>query len=232
MHGRYITWYPIGGEFSQQGEYEGSALTAQAIRVEGAYAFGRRHGEWREWNEGGSRRTLCNYLSGRKVGIERFYRRLFHAPMDEVHLELERDDNGRLLRAAEYHPNGEVRREGSYAPKSKGPRTPWMAEEEGVKHGVWRYYNPRGEQVAEGEWRDGLPWQGKCCVTEVIVNVGSAPPTSREYFRPPSTRGVVAGFTRFLSGGAEIRPVLAAQFINRWTQRMALLIVLPLFVFG
>ena len=142
-------------------------------RLELEYANRKRNGQLTEWDLDGTIIRQGNFKNDRETGRWTWWR-----PTGEKLAECTYSD-GKIIGKKNYWLNGKLRREDSY--NSAGEliqMTTWYSYEKPDKHtmekqgtfkhgrkdGKWTYWNPDGTIKAEGEWKNGKPWNGICGV--------------------------------------------------------------------
>lgn len=76
LHGKYVTWFENGQEFSEQdfrnGKSEGRAVYWHENgkkSSQGMYHDGYPVGTWVSWHKDGQKESSCNYVNGKKEGF-------------------------------------------------------------------------------------------------------------------------------------------------------------------
>ena len=65
-----------------------------------------------------------------------------------------------------FHPNGKRKEEGHFGGWYEDTKLFWNEAANMKKEGRWRYWDKEGKLLAEGEFRDGRPWEGVCGVVD------------------------------------------------------------------
>ena len=115
------------------------------LRREAEYNDGKNHGRMTEWYESGIKREEGMYQNGRSEGLWQGWWEVTGAKSWEE----------------TYDSEGHIQRETSWWDMDGGMRVDGTFRK-GRKHGTWTYWNENGTIRAQGEWRDGEPWEGVC----------------------------------------------------------------------
>ncbi len=117
-HGNYVEWHPNGKKF-----------------CEGAYADGRRKGEWTFWFDNGKKAKSGSYKNGRPDGAWTYWRPNGTTDREEGYKDSKR--NGRWVY---YNDEGKPRRQAEY--------------KVGMKHGSWIRWHDDEQMAAKGHYVD------------------------------------------------------------------------------
>lgn len=149
-HGASIQWYDTGQTnrmaVYHDGELDGLEISwyPSGVRAsEGHWKSGKKIGAWVEWWADGGKKSECEYDDGTMAQAREFYLR-----DDRISVERVFNNKGRISRVTRWYESGQRMMTGTF----KG----------GSKHGQWTYWEADGKVKAQGEWRDGKPWQGLC----------------------------------------------------------------------
>jgi len=113
------------------------------LHRETEYVDGRRHGRMTEWYANGHKAREGTYQNGYPIGLWQEWDEGTGTKYREAIFDSECS-----CQEIFWYLDGSIAVTGAYR--------------KGWKHGTWTYWNRDGTVKAEGEWRDGKPWQGMC----------------------------------------------------------------------
>ena len=115
------------------------------LHRETEYVDGRRHGRMTEWYANGHKAKEGAYQNGYPIGLWQEWDERTGAKCREAVYDSECSSQETF-----WYPDGNMWATGAYR--------------KGWKHGTWTYWERDGTIRAQGEWRDGKPWEGLCGV--------------------------------------------------------------------
>lgn len=114
------------------------------VACRGFWDNGKETGLWQAWQLDGDKAWEATYKNGQIAGQKTYY-------LDgKVHRVDIYDNDGYLEKVTQWHADGAKDFEGSL--------------KKGEKDGTWTYWLPDGTVKAQGEWKEGKPWNGVCSV--------------------------------------------------------------------
>jgi len=113
------------------------------LHRETEYVDGLPQGRMTEWYTNGRKAKEGAYQNGYPIGLWQEWDEKTGAKCREAVYDSECSSQQTF-----WYPDGSIAVIGAYR--------------KGWKHGTWTYWNRDGTVKAEGEWRDGKPWQGMC----------------------------------------------------------------------
>ena len=150
-HGPQVFWSDDGKKATEVHYRDGELHGMHTIwypdgrkKSEGEWVNGEKQGVWTEWNTDGEKYRECRYVDGRIRGKDT-YRVDGRKCREDTY-----DEDGKRVESAGWWRDGAKRWHGTY----KG----------GLAHGQWTYWDAKGNVEADGEWRDGKPWEGTCAM--------------------------------------------------------------------
>ena len=165
LDGPFVEWFPDGKK-RIEGDYrhglldgplvEWSGSTGKAVREE-RWKNGLQDGDFVEYDDDGKKTSACTYRYGKIVSPKRFFNRRGAVVREEVY-----DDKGELWEVTLWHANGARKLQGHFRGWYKDTKFLWGATGNMKKDGRWAYWDASGTLVAEGVFRDGMPWEGIC----------------------------------------------------------------------
>jgi antitoxin component YwqK of YwqJK toxin-antitoxin module len=165
LHGPDIEFFENGKKWRESeyrhGKREGlliewSHLTGEKV-LEETYHADRREGLAVEWYFKDVKRSECTYRGDRIVG-----KRLYWGTNGRLQVEEVYDEWGVLTEYTAWHDNGTRAKHGKFKGRWRDVwGGPYLA---GRRDGTWTYWDQGGNVLAEGQWRDGKPWEGTCIV--------------------------------------------------------------------
>ncbi|MBE7463685.1 MAG: hypothetical protein HS116_09290 [Planctomycetes bacterium] len=150
-HGTQTEWFENGQKRLEtqyaNGKLDGPLtewfMDGQKARA-GAFRAGKETGTWTAWQPTGAKYWEAEYVEGRIQGKKTYWRD------GKVSVEEMYDKVGELISVTQWHSSGAKEQFGTF----RG----------GKKHGIWTVWNKDGSIQHQGEWKDGLPWEGECGV--------------------------------------------------------------------
>ncbi len=110
---------------------------------QGQYLHDQEEGNWEAWQPDGTRAWQAQYRSGKIAGQKLYW-------SAEKLIRRETYENGVMTMLETWFDSGMRESLGHY--------------QKGKQHGAWTYWSPSGAVKAVGQWKDGRPWEGICCV--------------------------------------------------------------------
>lgn len=152
LHGTSLGWTK-GGTRRLQTEYVHGKLDGTLTEWypdgtrarQGRWKQGREEGKWIAWHASGQKMSEVTYKKGKKTGREIYWA-----------------DNVKVFEQV-YNEEGVIQKQMTWYLRS-GLKQSEGTFRNGCKHGTWTFWHTDGKIKAQGEWKDGKPWQGVCGV--------------------------------------------------------------------
>lgn len=119
---------------------------------------GRHEGLSVEWHSPGRKASQCTYHNDRIVGSRLYWNAINGA----LSFRETYDANGDLAEVTAWYDNGQLEKRGRF--KGVWPDVWGGPQIAGRRDGRWTYWDQGGKVTAEGDWKDGKPWEGTCIV--------------------------------------------------------------------
>ena len=151
LHGTQTEWNKNGQKRLEieyrQGKEDGKHtmwFPSGVKEMVGFWADGKETGLWTWYQPTGDKHSECTYKNGKLQGKKIYWIN------GKVVGEDVFNDRGKIVELTVWHENGKKATYGTF--------------KNGEKHGRWTYWDSDGLVKAEGEWRNGKPWEGICGV--------------------------------------------------------------------
>jgi antitoxin component YwqK of YwqJK toxin-antitoxin module len=162
--GAQVQWYSNGQKHREIRYHDGIPDGDQiewdlsgAKESECHYRHGLKTGSETTWGPLGRKSSECIYKDGRIVGKKTFWFDNGVVAKEETY-----DQSGKLSDVMLFHPNGKRKVQGHFGGRYEDTKFLWNAAGNLKKEGRWSYWDDQGKLLAEGEFRDGQPWEGIC----------------------------------------------------------------------
>lgn len=142
----------MNGLLVEYDRYSGEKVREEQFRE------GRREGLSVEWHYPGHKASQCTYHNDRIVGS----RLHWNSKNGALSFQETYDANGDLAEVTAWYDNGQLEKRGRF--KGVWPDVWGGPQVAGRRDGRWTYWNQDGKVAAEGDWKDGKPWEGTCIV--------------------------------------------------------------------